>query len=136
MDSAMQFKMLALAERAVVALEKIAEAQEPKPQSDIIHTLMSMLPSLVGMPVLNPETGRPQLVDEDGVPIEEDDDEEEEPRCGGTIGVTEKSSASSLACCPCSRGVCVCVCACRWTLDLRPALKMDFSARSGVSCSK
>jgi cytochrome c551/c552 len=31
--------------------------------------------SLVGMPVLNPETGRPQLVDEDGVPIEEDDDE-------------------------------------------------------------
>lgn len=31
--------------------------------------------SLVGMPVLDPETGRPQLVDEDGVPIEEDDDE-------------------------------------------------------------
>jgi cytochrome c551/c552 len=30
---------------------------------------------LVGMPVLDPETGRPQLVDEDGVPIEEDDDE-------------------------------------------------------------
>ena len=31
--------------------------------------------SLVGMPVLNPATGRPQLVDEDGVPIEEDDEE-------------------------------------------------------------
>ncbi len=31
--------------------------------------------SLVGMPVLDPETGRPQLVDEDGIPIEEDDDE-------------------------------------------------------------
>jgi len=31
--------------------------------------------TLVGMPVLNPETGRPQLVDEDGVGIEEDDDE-------------------------------------------------------------
>jgi cytochrome c551/c552 len=31
--------------------------------------------SLVGMPVLDPKTGRPQLVDEDGVPIEEDDDE-------------------------------------------------------------
>ena len=31
--------------------------------------------SLVGMPVLDPETGRPQLVDEDGVPIDEDDDE-------------------------------------------------------------
>jgi len=31
--------------------------------------------SLVGMPVLDPETGRPQLVDEDGVPIEEGDAE-------------------------------------------------------------
>ncbi|MFM1902364.1 MAG: hypothetical protein RLZZ440_264, partial [Planctomycetota bacterium] len=31
--------------------------------------------TLVGSPVLDPETGRPQLVDEDGVPIEEDDDE-------------------------------------------------------------
>jgi len=31
--------------------------------------------SLVGMPTLDPETGRPQLVDEDGVPMEEDDDE-------------------------------------------------------------
>jgi hypothetical protein len=31
--------------------------------------------SLVGMPVLDPATGRPQLVDEDGVPIEEDDEE-------------------------------------------------------------
>jgi len=30
---------------------------------------------LVGMPVLDPETGRPQRVDEDGVPIEEGDDE-------------------------------------------------------------
>lgn len=30
---------------------------------------------LVGMPILDPETGRPQRVDEDGVPIEEDDDE-------------------------------------------------------------
>jgi cytochrome c551/c552 len=32
---------------------------------------------LVGTPLLDPETGRPQLVDEDGVPIEEDDDEAE-----------------------------------------------------------
>jgi cytochrome c551/c552 len=32
---------------------------------------------LVGTPLLDPETGRPQLVDEDGVPIEEDDDEVE-----------------------------------------------------------
>ncbi len=31
--------------------------------------------SLVGMPILDAETGRPQLVDEDGVPMEEDDDE-------------------------------------------------------------
>ncbi|NDC63502.1 MAG: hypothetical protein EBZ59_05840, partial [Planctomycetia bacterium] len=31
--------------------------------------------TLVGMPVLDPETGRPQLVDEDGVPIEEGDAE-------------------------------------------------------------
>ncbi len=31
--------------------------------------------TLVGMPVLDPETGRPQLVDEDGVPIEEGDTE-------------------------------------------------------------
>jgi cytochrome c2 len=31
--------------------------------------------TLVGMPVLDAETGRPQLVDEDGVPIEEDDAE-------------------------------------------------------------
>jgi cytochrome c551/c552 len=31
--------------------------------------------SLVGMPVLDPETGRPQFVDEDGVPIEEGDTE-------------------------------------------------------------
>jgi cytochrome c551/c552 len=31
--------------------------------------------TLVGAPVLDPETGRPQLVDEDGVPIEEDDEE-------------------------------------------------------------
>ena len=31
--------------------------------------------TLVGMPILDPETGRPQLVDEDGVPIEEDDTE-------------------------------------------------------------
>jgi cytochrome c551/c552 len=31
--------------------------------------------SLVGMPALDPETGRPQLVDEDGVPMEEDDEE-------------------------------------------------------------
>ena len=30
---------------------------------------------LVGMPLLDAETGRPQLVDEDGVPIEEGDDE-------------------------------------------------------------
>jgi hypothetical protein len=31
--------------------------------------------TLIGMPVLDPETGRPQLVDEDGVPMEEDDEE-------------------------------------------------------------
>jgi cytochrome c551/c552 len=31
--------------------------------------------SLVGMPVLDPETGRPQLVDEDGIPIEEDEED-------------------------------------------------------------
>ncbi len=31
--------------------------------------------TLVGMPVLDPETGRPQFVDEDGVPVEEDDEE-------------------------------------------------------------
>ena len=31
--------------------------------------------TIVGMPVLDPETGRPQLVDEDGVPMEEDDTE-------------------------------------------------------------
>jgi cytochrome c551/c552 len=31
--------------------------------------------SLVGMPMLDPQTGRPQLVDEDGVPIEEGDAE-------------------------------------------------------------
>ena len=31
--------------------------------------------TLVGMPMLDPETGRPQLVDEDGVPIEEGDTE-------------------------------------------------------------
>ena len=31
--------------------------------------------TLVGMPLLDPETGRPQLVDEDGIPIDEDDDE-------------------------------------------------------------
>ncbi|MFM8377739.1 MAG: hypothetical protein ACKOB1_00280, partial [Planctomycetia bacterium] len=31
--------------------------------------------TLVGMPVLDPETGKPQLVDEDGVPIEEGDTE-------------------------------------------------------------
>lgn len=31
--------------------------------------------TLVGMPILDPETGRPQLVDEDGVPMEEDDEE-------------------------------------------------------------
>ena len=31
--------------------------------------------SLIGAPVLDPETGRPQLVDEDGVPMEEDDEE-------------------------------------------------------------
>jgi cytochrome c2 len=31
--------------------------------------------SLVGMPVLDPETGKPQFVDEDGVPIEEGDAE-------------------------------------------------------------
>lgn len=31
--------------------------------------------SLVGMPVLNPQTGRPELVDEDGIPIEADDEE-------------------------------------------------------------
>lgn len=29
--------------------------------------------TLIGMPGLNPDTGKPQLVDEDGVPIEEDD---------------------------------------------------------------
>ena len=31
--------------------------------------------TLVGMPVLDPQTGKPQLVDEDGVPIEEGDTE-------------------------------------------------------------
>jgi len=31
--------------------------------------------SLVGMPVLDPETGRPQRVDEEGTPVEEDDEE-------------------------------------------------------------
>ena len=31
--------------------------------------------SLLGMPVLDPQTGKPQLVDEDGVPIEEGDTE-------------------------------------------------------------
>jgi cytochrome c551/c552 len=33
------------------------------------------LASLVGMPILDPETGKPQLVDEDGVPVEADDEE-------------------------------------------------------------
>jgi hypothetical protein len=31
--------------------------------------------TLIGMPILDSETGRPQRVDEDGVPVEEDDDE-------------------------------------------------------------
>ncbi len=31
--------------------------------------------TIVGMPTLDPETGRPQLVDEDGVPMDEDDEE-------------------------------------------------------------
>ena len=31
--------------------------------------------TLVGMPALDAETGRPLLVDEDGVPMEEDDEE-------------------------------------------------------------
>ncbi len=31
--------------------------------------------TLIGMPILDSETGRPQLVDEEGVPMEEDDDE-------------------------------------------------------------
>ncbi len=33
------------------------------------------LASLIGMPILDSETGRPQFVDEDGVPVEEDDEE-------------------------------------------------------------
>lgn len=31
--------------------------------------------TLIGMPILDPETGIPQFVDEDGVPVEEDDEE-------------------------------------------------------------
>ena len=31
--------------------------------------------TLIGMPILDPETGREQFVDEDGVPVEEDDEE-------------------------------------------------------------
>jgi cytochrome c2 len=33
------------------------------------------LASIVGMPILDPETGKPQFVDEDGVPVEEGDEE-------------------------------------------------------------
>ena len=31
--------------------------------------------SLVGMPILDPETGNPQLVDEDGIPVEPDEED-------------------------------------------------------------
>lgn len=46
-------KLVALAERGVVALEKIAASyeREEKPESGIVGMLLSMLPSLVGAPV-------------------------------------------------------------------------------------